>query len=157
MPKLSEGLQVHNFKFLKIDDFEFLCFDLARELMSYKEPIPDYTEKDQGLLESALANPQQMFGGKLLYPSLTKQAAILFYSLIKNHPFQNGNKRIGVMGLLTHLGLNKKWVNIDPVDLYELACKVSESKSTDKDKVLFLIETEIESNLIDFPQDPEAE
>lgn len=87
MPKPSEDLQVHDFKFLRIEDFEFLCFDLARQLMSYQEPIPDYSEKDQGLLESALANPKQMFDGKLLYPTLTQQAAILFYSLIKNHPF----------------------------------------------------------------------
>lgn len=157
MPKLSEDSQVHNFKFLKIEDFEFLCFDLARELMSYKEPIPDYSEKDQALLESALANPKQMFDGKLLYPSLAKQAAIIFYSLIKNHPFQNGNKRIAVMGLLTHLGLNSKWVHIDPIDLYKLACKISESKASDKDKMLGLIEIEIEKYLIDFLQDEKVQ
>lgn len=153
MLKPSEDLQALNFKFLKIEDFQFLCFDLARELMSYGEPIPDYSEKDQGLLESALANPQQMFDGKLLYPSLQKQAAVLFYSLIKNHPFKNGNKRIAVMGLLTHLGLNSMWVDITPLDLYQLACRVSESKPSDKAEMLALIKMEIENHLIYFPQD----
>lgn len=152
MPKPSEGLPLHNFKFLEIKDFEFLCFDLAGELMTFQEPIPDYSERDNGLLESALANPKQGFGGKLLYPTLAKQAAILFYSLIKNHPFRNGNKRVAVMSLLMHLGLNNKWLDIPPIALYELACEVSESDPKKKDGILERFEKEIEKYLIDPPK-----
>lgn len=60
------------------------------------------------------------------------------------------------MGLLAHLGLNNKWVNIDPIYLYRLACEVSESKPSDKDKKLHLVKVEIENHLIDFPQDQKA-
>ncbi len=152
MQKPSKGLLVPSFKWLEPEDFEFLCFDLARELMTFKEPIPDYPTRDNGLLESALANPKQVFGGNLLYPTLTSQASILFYSLIKNHPFRNGNKRIAVMALLTHLSINGKWINIKPLDLYELACKISESNRNDKDEMLMLIENGVSKNLVEFPR-----
>jgi len=51
--------------------------------------------RDLGLLESALGQPQQTFGGDDLYPTLVAKAAALGFSLIKNHPFVDGNKRIG--------------------------------------------------------------
>jgi death-on-curing family protein len=87
-----------------------------------------------------LGSPRQTFGGKLLYPTLEKQASILFYSLIKNHPFENGNKRIAVMALLTFLSLNNKWLLIHPDDLYDIAIMVSKSQSEDKDKILDKLE-----------------
>ena len=51
--------------------------------------------RDLGLLESALAQPRQTFGGQDLHPSLVEKASAVGYSLIKNHPFVDGNKRIG--------------------------------------------------------------
>jgi death on curing protein len=47
------------------------------------------------VLESALAQPRMTFGGDDLYPTLVEKAAALGYSLIKNHPFIDGNKRTG--------------------------------------------------------------
>lgn len=151
MRKPLKDLQVCESKWLTPEDFKFLCFDLASELMSYEEPIPDYSTRENSLLESALGAPRQTYNNKLLYPIFPKQAAILFYSLIKNHPFKNGNKRIAVMALLTFLGLNTKWINIEPVKLYKLACDVSESKSSDKDSVLKIIENTITQSLVEFP------
>lgn len=151
MPKPSDDSPTPNFKFLEPKDFEYLCFDLTSKLMSSNEPIPDYSTRENSLLEATLANPKQGFGGKLLYPTLAKQAAILFYSLIKNHPFKNGNKRIAVMALLVHLGLNNKWIDIHPLGLYELACKISESDPKKRDQILQGLASEIEKYLIDFP------
>ena len=51
--------------------------------------------RDQGLLESAIAQPQQTFDGVELYPSLAEKAARYAYGIIKNHPFADGNKRTG--------------------------------------------------------------
>jgi death-on-curing protein len=48
--------------------------------------------RDLGLLESALAQPRLTMGGEDLYRDLTSKAAALGYSLIKNHPFVDGNK-----------------------------------------------------------------
>ncbi|MCL5784342.1 MAG: type II toxin-antitoxin system death-on-curing family toxin [Patescibacteria group bacterium] len=138
-------------KWLTPEDFQFLCFDLASELMSYGEPIPDYSTRENSLLESALGAPRQTYNNQLLYPTFTKQATILFYSLIKNHPFKNGNKRIAVMALLAFLSLNTKWINMEPLDLYKLACNVSESPSSDKDSILKKIEGIVTQSLVQFP------
>jgi death-on-curing protein len=51
--------------------------------------------RDLGALESALAQPRQSFGGQDLCPDLTRKAAALCFSLVLNHPFVDGNKRIG--------------------------------------------------------------
>ncbi len=150
MPKHSKDLPAP--KWLNIEDFKFLCFDFAQEFMTYFEPIPDYATRDNNLLESALASPNQAIYQKLLYPTLPKQATILFYSLIKNHPFKNGNKRIAVMSLLAFLGLNKKWISINSIDLYKLAYDVSNSDTKEKDRTLKMIEKIITKHLIDFPQ-----
>ncbi|MBM5794309.1 MAG: hypothetical protein FJ078_00750 [Cyanobacteria bacterium K_DeepCast_35m_m2_155] len=51
--------------------------------------------RDLGLLEAALAQPRQTFAGEQLYPTLVDQVACLGFSLIQNHAFLDGNKRIG--------------------------------------------------------------
>ncbi len=61
--------------------------------------------RDDGLLESALNTPFQSFGDTELYPSLLEKAARLGYGLIKNHPFVDGNKRIGTHAMLVFLPL----------------------------------------------------
>ena len=57
-------------------------------------------------LESAVAQPRMTFGGSDLYPSLNEKAAALGFSLIRNHPFVDGNKRIGHAAIEATLGLN---------------------------------------------------
>jgi len=151
MKKHSEGSQQFNTIWLNSEDFEYLCFDFAREQMSYDEPIPDYCTRNNTLLESALGSPKQTFEGQLLYPTIIEQSAILFYSIIKNHPFKNGNKRIAVMSLLVLLALNKKWLSISPYNLYKLALFVAGTDSKIKDAVLKQIKASIGKYLITFP------
>lgn len=62
--------------------------------------------RDIGLLESALEAPFQTFGGNDLYPTLIQKATRLGYSLISNHPFIDGNKRIGIHVMLVFLAIN---------------------------------------------------
>jgi death-on-curing protein len=62
--------------------------------------------RDPNALESALAQPQMSFGGEDLYPSLVEKAASLGFSLIRNHAFVDGNKRIGHAVMETFLILN---------------------------------------------------
>ncbi len=152
MKKPLENLLPSDIKWLEIEDFEYLCFDFTRKNMSFDEPIPDYSTRDNALLESALGSPKQTFAGKFLYTVFSKQASILFYSIIKNHPFKNGNKRISVMTLLVFLSLNDRWLSIDPIDLYELARYVAATKTEEKDNVLNRIEKEIIRYIIFFPE-----
>lgn len=62
--------------------------------------------RDEGMLDSALSNPFQSFGGEELYPSIQAKAAQLCYGLVKNHAMVDGNKRIGAHVMLIFLALN---------------------------------------------------
>jgi death on curing protein len=61
---------------------------------------------DLGLLQSAMAQPEMTFGGQDLYPGVADKAVALGYSLIMNHPFVDGNKRVGHAAMETFLVLN---------------------------------------------------
>ena len=62
--------------------------------------------RDEALLDSALNAPFQSFDGTDVYPSIQQKAARLCFGLVKNHPFADGNKRIGVHVMLVFLALN---------------------------------------------------
>lgn len=62
--------------------------------------------RDEGLLESALAQPQQTFDGVELYPSLAEKAARYAFGIVNNHPFADGNKRTGAAVLAAFLRAN---------------------------------------------------
>ncbi len=62
--------------------------------------------RDLGALESAVAQPRMSFGGSDVYPSLVEKAAALCFSLVNNHPFVDGNKRVGHAAMETFLLLN---------------------------------------------------
>jgi death-on-curing protein len=67
--------------------------------------------RDLGLLEAAIAQPRQAFGGVDLYPTLAAKAAALGFSIIQNHPFIDGNKRVGHAALEVMLLLNGAELN----------------------------------------------
>lgn len=62
--------------------------------------------RDENRLDSALANPLQTFAGNDLYPDITEKIVRLGYSIIKNHPFLDGNKRTGLHSMLILFHLN---------------------------------------------------
>ena len=62
--------------------------------------------RDLGALESALAQPKMALAGRDLYPTLADKAAALCFSLVGNHPFVDGNKRVGHAATETFLVLN---------------------------------------------------
>ena len=62
--------------------------------------------RDRGILESALAQPYMSYDGQDLYPTLIEKVAALGFSLINNHPFVDGNKRIGHAAIEVTLLMN---------------------------------------------------
>lgn len=74
--------------------------------------------RDQGALLSAIAQPTMSFGGEELYPTLVDKAAALGFSLVRNHPFLDGNKRVGHLAMVTFLDLNG-WRIVADVDEQE--------------------------------------
>ena len=88
--------------------------------------------RDEGLLDSAVHAPFQTFDGLDLYPSVHTKAARLAYALIKNHPFLDGNKRIGVLSMLTFLELNGVTVDCGNDDLIMLGQGLADGSINDK-------------------------
>lgn len=125
---------------ITITEVEYVAHALAKELMVWNEPIPDFGTRAPHILESCLIVPFQKFGGKSAYQGLIGKASILFYLLIKNHPFQNGNKRIAVVTLLYFLYKNKRWLQLDNKELYNFAVWVAESNAKVKDAAVQAIQ-----------------
>src|SRR4030042_3772853 len=82
----------------------------------------------------------QGFSGKSLYHGLIAKAAILFYLMVKNHPFQNGNKRIAMTTLFVLLHKNKKWLKVDNQELYNFAIWIAASPARLKDETVKAVE-----------------
>ena len=83
--------------------------------------------RDEGMLDSTLSAPFQTFGGEGFYPSLQQKAAWLCFGLIKNHPFVDGNKRIGVHAMLVFLALNGIELQYTQTELSDIILQLAAS------------------------------
>jgi death-on-curing family protein len=135
-------------RIITVSDVEYLAFRLAKEHLSFDEPIPDFSTRFPHVLESCVLTPFQTFSGKALYPSLVAKASVLFYLMIKNHPFQNGNKRIAITTLLLFLLFNGKWIRVDTQELYNFTVWVAQSPSRVKEQVVDAIQRFIRTHLV---------
>ncbi len=136
-------------KSINLKEVEYTAFKLAKELMTWDEPIPEFKTRLPNVLESCIQTPFQTYG-RPLYRKLTGKASILFYLMIKNHPFENGNKRIAVMTLFIFLSKNRKWLKVSNSELYKFAVEIAESNPKSKDLYLLKIEGFLEDNIIPY-------
>lgn len=83
--------------------------------------------RDENLLESAIYAPFQTFAGDELYPTTIEKAARLGYGLVKNHPFIDGNKRVGTHAMLVFLELNNFFAEYDDKDLIEIIFRIADN------------------------------
>ena len=100
--------------------------------------------RDQNALESALAQPKMTFEGKELYPTLAEKAAALCYSLISNHPFVDGNKRIGHAVMEVFLVINGYEIAAAIDEQEEIMLKLASSKMERSDFIDWLKDKIIE-------------
>lgn len=110
---------------ITLAEAEYVAYSLVKEMMDYGEPMGDFSTRYPNKLESCLTQPFSTFDGRELYPELLDKAAVLFYLVIKNHPFANGNKRMAVMLMFYFLFKNGKFLTISPDVLYETALLVA--------------------------------
>ena len=82
--------------------------------------------RDNGALESAVARPAMTFGGEDLYEDLASKASALMHSLVLNHPFVDGNKRIGAHAAILFVELNGQTFLATPGELVEMTVAVAE-------------------------------
>lgn len=84
--------------------------------------------RDRGGLESASARPAMTFGGEDLFPDIAAKAAALMHSLVMNHPFVEGNKRVGISVAELFLELNGVRLGAQDKDLEELILSVARAE-----------------------------
>ena len=100
--------------------------------------------RDEGLLESAIASPFQGFDGTSPYPSLQQKAARLAFGLVKNHPFADGNKRIGAHAMLAFLALNGIELEHTQEELSEIFLALASGKAGFSELLEWILEHEKE-------------
>lgn len=103
---------------------------LHKEIIAESGGSPEI--RDEGLLDSALNAPFQTFSGTELYPTILEKAARLGYSLIKNHAFVDGNKRIGAHTMLVFLALNNIEVQYEDNDFTQLILGIAAGEISDE-------------------------
>ncbi len=83
--------------------------------------------RDLGLLESAVYSANQVFGEEEAYPTVEQRAARLAYAITQNHPFVDGNKRIGMLVMLLTLRLNHVQIQYTQAELIQLGLSVADN------------------------------
>lgn len=81
-------------------------------------------------LESAIAMPSATFDGRYLHPTIPDMAAAYLYHLVKNHPFVDGNKRVGTMAAILFLSLNNYYLDATDEEFTELVLQVAAGEKT---------------------------
>jgi death-on-curing protein len=94
--------------------------------------------RDLSLLDSALATPAATFGARLLHTTISEMAGAYLFHIVRNHPFVDGNKRTGLMAMLTFIGLNRHRLGADPEDLLELVVGVADGRLTKAEASVFV-------------------
>lgn len=143
-------------KTLSVVEVEFIAHRLAQELMDYGEPIPPFDTRFPDRLESCLKTPFQKWGGKSLYAGIILKATMLFYFMIKSHPFKNGNKRVAILTTLVFFSQNGRWLEVDNFALYEFAKEIATSDAAEKDEAVKKIFEFFTDHIILIPSEDEV-
>lgn len=98
--------------------------------------------RNEGMLDSALMNPFQSFGGEELYPSIQAKAAQLCFGLVKNHAMIDGNKRLGAHVMLVFLALNGYELSYSQEELVEIILALAAGEKNVEDILRWIIEHE---------------
>ena len=106
---------------------------MARELYEdYPDPMPSFAylggEQGRGRLESALAEPQQTWGGLYLHRTVFDKAAALFRSIVADHPLVDGNKRTGLTATFVFLTINRYFFWMPRHEAVALALSIAEGR-----------------------------
>jgi len=111
---------------------QFLTIDDVLE--SHAEQIDTYGGshgiRDIGLLQSTLAQPEATFGGQFLHADLFEMAAAYLFHIVQNHPFADGNKRVGLEAALLFLEINGHSIETTDEALVELVLQTAQGQTT---------------------------
>jgi len=109
-----------------------------------------YEVRNTGKLDSSITQPFQEIGGEELYPTLVSKASMLYYFCIKNHPFEDGNKRMGIFALIIFLSKNGYWLDTTNEELFDITVYTAASSMKEKDEVVRRIEEFVKGNMVSY-------
>ena len=130
---------------IQYDEAATAITELKNQLIAQKEATALFGNQKDDSFKGILGNIVQTFGGEYLYRSIEEQAANLLYLTIKNHPFSDGNKRIGAFLFVWFLEKNKHRfkksgeLKINDNALVALALLVAQSNPDDKELMVKLV------------------
>lgn len=106
-----------------------ILLDIEKVLLIHRSVIERYGGaegiRDSGLLHSAVAMPNAAYGGEPLHADLFEMAAAYLYHIVQNHPFLDGNKRVGVAAAIVFLAMNDISIENDEDGLVQLTIAVA--------------------------------
>ncbi|HPA58273.1 MAG TPA: type II toxin-antitoxin system death-on-curing family toxin [Synergistales bacterium] len=94
--------------------------------------------RDIDLLKSALAMPPATYSGEFLHTDVYEMAAAYLFHLVKNHPFLDGNKRVGAVAAMVFLAMNGYDFNAPEEDLAEMVLAVARGETNKADVAVFM-------------------
>jgi len=117
---------------------------LKGTLIGLGEATQLFGNKRDESFEGILKSVEQSFGGQYLYPSVEERATNLFYFIVKNHPFSDGNKRIGALMFVWYLSMNNNLISnnnnkINKATLVSLTILIAQSAPSDRELIVKLI------------------
>lgn len=101
--------------------------------------------RDKSLIESAVNAPFQTFDNMELYPTVEEKAAHLFYGLVKNHGFIDGNKRVAVHAMFIYLSLNYIFFDYTVDEMEKLVIGLADGSLNADDVVEWIYNKEIDN------------
>lgn len=110
-------------RFLSLERVLFMHQDLTQDFGG------DAGVRDLGLLQSALAMPSAGMGGEYFHSDVFEMAAAYLFHIVKNHPFVDGNKRVGTAAALAFLEFNGMGVDVSNDKVVDLVLSVAEGKT----------------------------
>jgi death-on-curing protein len=115
---------------------------LAEVLEIHKDQVARYGGapgiRDMELLKSAIGMPSATYGGQFLHTDIYEIAAAYLFHLVKNHPFVDGNKRVGAVAALVFLALNGFDFDASEDDFAEMVLSVARSERDKTDVAVFI-------------------
>ena len=120
---------------------EIVFLGLDEVLALHADQIRRYGGKrgvrDLDLLKSAIATPQATFGGDYLHTNNFERGAAYLFHIVRNHPFVDGNKRVGLIAAIAFLGLNDLELDAEPDALFELVMGFASGTVTKAESAVF--------------------
>jgi death-on-curing family protein len=141
----ERGSRREDVTYLTAGEIEEIHMSIAADFATSPDPISPAGVRDQALLESASARPATGLGEVRKYPTVQMAAAALMHSVVHNHAFYNGNKRTGLVSMLSFLDANGFVLTTTQDELFKWTIRVASHRLNPENYIGDLHDIEVQS------------